>query len=145
MALPRWRRDCYPQGLLQRLELTDAADRMTFIEVNGSFYSLQRPSSSAAWRDATPDGFVLALKGGRYLAHLKRLVDDKTHGPAASARGWLSHGPKLGPIRWQLAETLAFDPRGLESFLSLLPHDTDHAPARTPVLSPRRPTLTRRR
>lgn len=124
---PRWRGDFYPKGLRQRLELTYAAERMTSIEVNGSFYSLQRPSSYAAWRDATPDDFVLALKGGRYLTHLKRLVDVETPLANFFASGVLSLGPKLGPILWQLPETLAFDPRVLESFLSLLPHSTDQA------------------
>ncbi|MDN5768500.1 MAG: DUF72 domain-containing protein [Humibacillus sp.] len=124
---PRWRGDFYPRGLPQRLELTYAAERMTSIEVNGSFYSLQRPTSYAAWRDATPDDFVLALKGGRYLTHLKRLVDVKTPLANFFASGVLALGPKLGPILWQLPETLAFDPRVLESFLALLPHNTDQA------------------
>ena len=51
---PSWRGDFYPKGLPQRLELTYAAERMTSIEINGSFYSLQRPSSYAAWRGAVP-------------------------------------------------------------------------------------------
>ena len=124
---PGWRGDFYPAKLPQRLELTYAAERMTSIEVNGSFYSLQRPSSYSAWRDATPDDFVLALKGGRYVTHLKRLVDVKTPLANFFASGVLSLGPKLGPILWQLPETLAFDPRVLNSFLALLPHTTDQA------------------
>lgn len=124
---PRWRGDFYPHGLPQRLELTYAAERMTSIEVNGSFYSLQRPTSYAAWRDATPDDFVLALKGGRYVTHLKRLLDVKTPLANFFASGVLALGPKLGPILWQLPETLAFDARVLQSFLALLPHDTDQA------------------
>ena len=124
---PRWRGDFYPPGLPQRLELTYAADRMTSIEVNGCFYSLQSPRSYAAWRDATPDDFVLALKGGRYITHLKRLVDVKTPLANFFASGVLSLGRKLGPILWQLPETLAFDRSVLESFFALLPHTTAEA------------------
>ena len=71
---PSWRGDFYPKGLPQRLELTYAAERMTSVEVNGSFYSLQRPSSYRSWHDQTPDGFCFAVKGSRYVTHLKRLV-----------------------------------------------------------------------
>lgn len=124
---PRWRGDFYPKKLPQRLELTYAAERMTSIEVNGSFYSLQRPSSYASWRDTTPDDFVLALKGGRYLTHLKRLVDVETPLANFLASGVLSLGTKLGPILWQLPETLVFDPRVFAGFLALLPHTTDQA------------------
>ena len=124
---PRWRGDFYPTGLPQRSELTYAAERMTSLEVNGSFYSLQRPSSYAAWRDATPDDFVLALKGGRYITHLKRLVDVETPLANFFASGVLSLGRKLGPLLWQLPETLEFDPHRVRNFLSLLPQTTDEA------------------
>ena len=66
-----WRGDFYPKGLVQRLELAYAAERLTSIEINGSFYSLQRPSSYAAWREQTPDDFVFAVKGGRFITHMK--------------------------------------------------------------------------
>ncbi|MCP6313217.1 DUF72 domain-containing protein, partial [Klebsiella pneumoniae] len=59
-----WRGDFYPKGLVQRRELAYAAERMTSIEINGSFYSLQRPTSYAAWRAQTPEDFVFAVKGG---------------------------------------------------------------------------------
>ena len=75
---PAWRGDFYPTGLAQRRELEYAASRLTSIEVNGSFYSLQRPSSYASWRGETPDDFVFSVKGPRYVTHLKRLVDVDT-------------------------------------------------------------------
>ena len=70
-----WRGDFYPKGLPQRRELEYAAEHLTSIEVNGSFYSMQRPSSYAAWRAETPDDFVFSLKGPRFISHLKRLKD----------------------------------------------------------------------
>ncbi|MDQ6688374.1 MAG: DUF72 domain-containing protein, partial [Actinomycetota bacterium] len=73
-----WRGDFYPKGLPQRRELEYAAQRLTSIEINGSFYSLQRPTSYAAWRADTPDDFVFAVKGGRFITHLKQLVGVET-------------------------------------------------------------------
>ena len=121
---PGWRGDFYPVGLAQRRELEYAAERLTSIEINGSFYSLQRPSSYAAWRAQTPDHFVFAVKGGRYITHLKRLVGAEEALANFFASGLLALGPKLGPILWQLPETLKFDPVVLDGFLGALPKTT---------------------
>jgi uncharacterized protein YecE (DUF72 family) len=121
---PGWRGDFYPRGLPQRRELEYAAQRLTSIEINGSFYSLQRPTSYAAWRAETPDDFVFSVKGGRYVTHLKRLVDVDTALANFFASGLLALGPKLGPILWQLPETLRFDPEVLHGFLGRLPRTT---------------------
>jgi uncharacterized protein YecE (DUF72 family) len=124
-----WRGDFYPAGLPQRLELEYAAQQLTSIEVNGSFYSLQRPSSYAAWRAATPDDFVFAVKGPRFVSHLKRLVGVETALANFFASGVLALGPRLGPVLWQLPETLRFDAGVLEAFLELLPRTTAEAAA----------------
>jgi uncharacterized protein YecE (DUF72 family) len=127
---PAWRGDFYPKGLPQRRELAYAAGHLTSIEINGSFYSLQRPSSYAAWRaDATAvrAHFLFAVKGGRYVTHLKRLVDVDTALANFFASGLLALGPTLGPILWQLPERLRFDPDVLESFFSRLPRTTADA------------------
>jgi uncharacterized protein YecE (DUF72 family) len=121
---PAWRGDFYPRGLPQRRELAFASERMTSVEINGSFYSLQRPSSYAAWRDQTPDGFVFAVKGGRFITHMKRLAGVETALANFFASGVLALGPKLGPVLWQLPETLPFDPARLSSFFDLLPRST---------------------
>jgi uncharacterized protein YecE (DUF72 family) len=127
---PAWRGDFYPKGLPQRRELEYAASQLTSIEINGSFYSLQRPSSYAAWRaDATAvrPRFVFAVKGGRYVTHLKRLGDVDLALANFYASGLLALGPALGPILWQLPETLRFDARVLESFFARLPQTTVEA------------------
>jgi uncharacterized protein YecE (DUF72 family) len=121
---PGWRGDFYPSGLPQRRELEYAAERLTSIEINGSFYSLQRPSSYAAWRAETPNHFVFSVKGGRYVTHLKRLVDVDTALANFFASGVLALGPKLGPILWQLPETLRFDADVIDDFLGRLPRTT---------------------
>lgn len=124
---PSWRGDFYPKGLPQRLELTYAAERMTSIEVNGSFYSLQRPSSYAAWRAAVPPDVVLAVKGGRFITHMKALRDVETPLANFFASGVLALGAQLGPVLWQLPERIAYDPERLRRFFELLPRTTSAA------------------
>ena len=70
---PPWRGVFYPTGLPQRRELEYASRRFSTIEINGSFYSLQRPEYYARWRDETPDDFVFSVKGGRFITHMLRL------------------------------------------------------------------------
>jgi uncharacterized protein YecE (DUF72 family) len=118
---PRWRGDFYPKGLRQRDELAYAAGRMNSVEINGSFYSLQRPSSYAAWRQAVPADFVFAVKGGRFITHMKRLRDVETPLANFFASGPLALGPTLGPVLWQLPERLQFDESLMRDFLALLP------------------------
>ncbi|WP_270888058.1 DUF72 domain-containing protein [Pedococcus sp. 5OH_020] len=126
---PRWRGDFYPVGLRQRDELAYAAERMSSVEINGSFYSLQRPSSYAAWRQAVPEDFVFAVKGGRFITHLKRLRGVETALANFFASGPLALGPMLGPFLWQLPERVELDTQVLDDFLTLLPDTTDAAAA----------------
>ena len=122
-----WRGDFYPTGLVQRRELEYAASRLTSIEVNGSFYSLQRPTSWQKWRAETPDDFVFAVKGGRFVTHLKRLREAEAGLANFFASGVLALGPKLGPLLWQLPENLAYDEAVVAAFLDQLPATTTQA------------------
>jgi uncharacterized protein YecE (DUF72 family) len=122
-----WRGDFYPKGLVQRKELAYAAERFSTIEVNGSFYSLQRPASYASWRDATPDDFVFALKGGRFITHMKRLRDIDGAMANFFASGPLALGDKLGPVLWQLPARTRFDAEVLRTFLERLPRTSGEA------------------
>jgi uncharacterized protein YecE (DUF72 family) len=126
---PRWRGDFYPTGLRQRDELRYVASQVSSVEINGSFYSLQRPSSYAAWREAVPDDFIFAVKGPRFITHLKRLRDVEVPLANFFASGPLALGPTLGPVLWQLPERVTFDAALLDGFLSLLPRDTTAAAA----------------
>jgi len=121
-----WRGVFYPKGLRQADELRYAAERFDSVEINGSFYSLQRPDYYAAWRDATPEGFVFAVKGSRFITHMKRLRD--VEGACANfwASGVLELEDKLGPLLWQFPPTLAFDDR-FEAFFASLPRTTRSA------------------
>ncbi len=122
-----WRGDFYPTGLVQRRELEYVASKMNAVELNGSFYSLQRPSTYRGLVDQTPEDFVVAVKGGRYLTHLKRLAGVESALANFLASGVLALGPKLGPLLWQLPPNLAFDPDLLGAFLDLLPRTTVEA------------------
>jgi uncharacterized protein YecE (DUF72 family) len=122
---PPWRGVFYPPGLRQADELSFASRAFPSIELNGSFYSLQRPESYRAWYAAVPDDFVFAVKGGRFITHMKRLRDVKTALANFFASGLLCLGNKLGPLLWQLPPNLRFDPDVLRSFFDLLPRTTN--------------------
>lgn len=122
-----WRGDFYPEGLAQRRELEYAAGKLSSIEINGSFYSLQRPSSYAAWRDQTPDDFVFAVKGGRFITHMLKLANVETALANFFASGVLALEHKLGPVLWQLPEQLDFDEERLHQFFDLLPRSAGAA------------------
>jgi uncharacterized protein YecE (DUF72 family) len=121
-----WRGAFYPRGLPQRSELEFAAAHFSSIELNGSFYSLQRPESYLAWRAETPPGFVFAVKGGRYITHLLRLRGIERPLANFFASGVLALEEKLGPVLWQLPATHPFDER-IAAFLELLPRDLSSA------------------
>jgi len=118
---PHWRGDFYPAGLRQRDELRYLSGMLETVEINGSFYSLQRPSSYLRWNEQTPPDFVFAVKGGRYITHMKKLTDVQTPLATFLASGLLSLGPKLGPVLWQLPQFLPFKAERMEAFLQLLP------------------------
>ena len=107
---PPWRKVFYPPGLPQRRELEYASRRLTSIEINGSFYSLQRPESYTTWAAQTPDGFLFSVKGPRFVTHMKKLTDVRVPVANFFASGVLALGPKLGPILWQLPPNLGFHP-----------------------------------
>lgn len=120
---PPWRSVFYPEGLPQKSEMAYAAATFPTIEVNGTFYGLQRPESYKAWRKAAPPDFVFAIKGSRYITHILRLKDAGSALANFLASGLLALGPKLGPILWQVPPSLRFDAEVIAAFLELLPRD----------------------
>ena len=124
-----WRGTFYPPKLAQRRELEYAANQLNSIEINGSFYSLQRPSSYREWYAQTPADFVFAVKGGRFITHMKRLRDVETPLANFFASGVLALREKLGPILWQFPPSFAFDVERFETFFRMLPRDTAAAAA----------------
>jgi uncharacterized protein YecE (DUF72 family) len=124
---PPWRGVFYPPGLPQRRELEFASRMVSSIELNGSFYALQQPSYYAEWCDETPDDFVFAVKGPKYITHLRRLKDVATPLANFMANGLLELRDKLGPVLWQFPPLLQFEPERFEAFFEMLPQDTASA------------------
>lgn len=124
---PPWRGVFYPKGLPQKLELDYAANQFNSLEINGTFYGMQRPDAFADWAERAPKGFVYAVKAPRFITHIRRLRDVETPLANFIASGLLRLGPKLGPILWQLPPNFRFDADRIEAFLALLPHDTEAA------------------
>lgn len=122
-----WRHVFYPKGLAQHRELHYASREFMSIELNGSFYLLQTPDAYARWHDDTPDGFVFAIKGSRYITHMRRLRDCDTPLANFFASGIFNLREKIGPFLWQLPPTLKFDRDRIARFLELLPRTTGQA------------------
>ena len=124
---PPWRGVFYPEKLAQRKELEYASSKLTSLEINGTFYSLQKPGSFQSWYQSTPPDFKFSVKGPRYITHIQRLRDAESPLANFLASGVLLLGDKLGPFLWQLPPNFKYDPERIESFIKLLPHDTGAA------------------
>jgi uncharacterized protein YecE (DUF72 family) len=122
-----WRGIFYPARLPQKSELAFAARQFNSIEINGSFYSLQHVESWKRWYDETPDDFVFAVKGGRFITHMKKLSNIEKPLANFFAQGVLALKQKLGPILWQFPPGFAFDHDRFEQFFELLPRTTKEA------------------
>jgi len=124
-----WRGRFYPEGLPHKRELAHIGALFPTVEINGTFYSMQRPDSFGRWAELTPDDFVFSVKGPRFLTHMKRLNDPVALLGNFVASGILRLGTKLGPILWQLPPNFQFNPDKLDAFFRLLPRDTHAAAA----------------
>lgn len=125
-----WRGTFYPEGLTQAQELHFASRELTSIEINSTFYGLQKPATFQKWHDETPDGFVFSVKAPRFVTNRGDLA---TGGPSLERflqSGLLKLGDKLGAINWQLAPTKHFDAAEIDAFLSLLPRKLGGRPLR---------------
>ena len=122
-----WRGVFYPQGLPQKKELTFAAEHFSGVEINGTFYSLQRPEFFERWAREVPSGFLFAVKGSRFITHNKKLKDIEAPLANFFAQGLFNLGKTLGPFLWQFAPRFRFDAERLDAFFRLLPRDTDEA------------------
>jgi uncharacterized protein YecE (DUF72 family) len=124
---PGWRGDFYPEALTQKKELAFASRRLSSIEINGTFYSLQKPESFQRWYDETPEEFCFAVKAPQYMTHIRRLKDIDEPLANFLASGVLCLKEKLGPILWQFPPNVMLKDDRFERFLKLLPHDSKSA------------------
>jgi uncharacterized protein YecE (DUF72 family) len=116
-----WRGVFYPQGLPHSKELAYAAERLTSIEVNGTFYRTQTPATFRKWASEVPDGFVFSLKGPRFATNRRVLKEAGDSIQRFLDSGVSELGKSLGPLLWQFAPTKRFDPADFGGFLELLP------------------------
>jgi uncharacterized protein YecE (DUF72 family) len=119
-----WRRNFYPDGLVQRRELEYASRRLSAIEINGTYYGSQKPDTYARWAAETPPGFVFSAKApkrimqSRVLAGTGGQIDDFLGGIVAL-------GDRLGPIVWQFDSNKRLDRDDFAAFLERLPAKVD--------------------
>ncbi len=120
---PPWRGHFYPRGLPHHRELAHLSTRLPAVEVNGTFYSLTRPSVCDQWRGMVPPDFHFAIKGSRYVTHMLKLAHCEAPLANFFASGILRLGAQLGPILWQLPPMVRFDAARAEAFFAQLPRD----------------------
>ncbi|MES2526211.1 MAG: DUF72 domain-containing protein [Bdellovibrionota bacterium] len=122
-----WRGTFYPPKLPHNKELAFASRKVSSIEINGTFYSLQRPASYEKWYESTPQDFIFSVKANRYITHVRKLNDPEIPMANFFASGVLNLKEKLGPFLWQFPPNMGFHPERWEKFLSLLPRDFKEA------------------
>lgn len=120
-----WRGTFFPDDLKQKEELHYASRQLKVIEVNGTYYSSQKPATFAKWAADVPEGFVFSLKASRFVTNRKILAEAGESMARFLTQGLTELGEHLGPILWQFAPTKKFDPDDFEAFLKLLPSKQD--------------------
>lgn len=125
-----WRGVFYPEGLAQKRELEYAAQQLTAIEINATYYGRQKPQSWQKWAEAVPDGFKFSLKASRYCTQRKVLAESGDSIRMFLEQGFTELGDKLGPINWQFADGKTFDREDFARFLDLIPDAQDGVPLR---------------
>ncbi|OCP19012.1 MULTISPECIES: DUF72 domain-containing protein [unclassified Ensifer] len=135
-----WEGTFYPDRLSKKRQLEFAGKELRAIEVNGTYYSSQKPETFAKWAADVPDGFIFSLKASRFVTNRKVLADAGESMQKFLTQGLTELGPHLGPILWQFAPTKKFEPEDFEGFLKLLPEKQDGLPLRH-VVEVRNPTF----
>ncbi len=125
-----WRGTFYPDGLARTKQLAFAAERLTAIEINATYYGRQKPATFAAWAKAVPDGFRFSVKASRYATNRKRLSEGKESVDKFLSQGLTELGDRLGPILWQFMATKRFEAEDFSGFLDLIPDRQDGVPLR---------------
>jgi uncharacterized protein YecE (DUF72 family) len=120
-----WRGSFFPKGLPKTRELEHASRKLTSIEINGTYYSTQKPETFRRWAQETPDDFVFSLKANRFATNRRVLAEAAPSIERFIGSGLTELKQKLGPILWQFAPTKRFEEEDFGAFLSLLPRELD--------------------
>jgi uncharacterized protein YecE (DUF72 family) len=120
-----WRGTFYPAGLAKTKQLHFASRQVSAIEINATYYKLQRPELFERWAAEAPDGFLFAVKASRFCTNRRVLAEGREGIERFCGQGFTRLGAKLGPILWQFMDTKTFDPDDIEAFFELLPREQD--------------------
>src|SRR6266700_6269234 len=120
-TFPPWGGVFYPKGLAQTKELSYAAQRLTAIEINSTYYGSQKPESFRKWASEAPDGFLFSVKASRFSTNRRVLAEGADSIKRFLNSGVTELGDRLGPLLWQFAPTKKFDEADFGGFLELLP------------------------
>lgn len=131
-----WEGTFYPEKLAKKRQLEHASRQLTAIEVNGTYYSSQKPETFAKWASEVPEDFVFSLKASRYCTNRKVLAEAGPSIETFLGQGIAELGPHLGPVLWQFMGTKKFEPEDFEAFLAQLPKTLNGLPLRH-VVEPR--------
>jgi uncharacterized protein YecE (DUF72 family) len=115
-----WRGRFYPKDLPKSQWLRCFSESFPTVEINNTFYQLPKYETFASWREASADGFLVAIKASRYITHIRRLRECRDPVRLLWSR-CRRLGKKLGPVLFQLPPNFRADAALLESFLRLLP------------------------
>lgn len=122
-----WRGTFYPPGLAKAKQLHFASRQLTAIEINATYYKIQRPELFERWAAEAPASFVFAIKGSRFCTNRRVLAEGGEGVARFCGQGFTRMGEKLGPILWQLMDSKVFDPDDIAGFFDLLPREQDGA------------------
>jgi uncharacterized protein YecE (DUF72 family) len=131
-----WRQTFYPPKLPKAKQLEHMATRLTAVEINATYYKLQKPELFERWAKSVPAGFRFAVKGSRFCSNRRKLGEAGEAVERFFGQGLAELGDKLGPILWQFMATKKFDPEDFRAFLALLPRKAAGVPLRH-VVEPR--------
>ncbi|AJY46908.1 DUF72 domain-containing protein [Martelella endophytica] len=120
-----WNESFYPDKLPKTRQLDYASEKLAVIEVNGTYYSSQKPATFAKWAASVPDGFIFSLKASRFCTNRKNLSEAEGSIEKFLGQGITELGDRLGPILWQFMPTKKFEADDFEDFLKLLPAERD--------------------
>jgi uncharacterized protein YecE (DUF72 family) len=124
-----WAQSFYPHDWPKKHQFLFYVRHFPTVEINATFYRLPTRKMVKGWHDKAPDGFLFAVKGSRFITHIKRLAVRKS-----SLKKYFNRIAPLqercGPILWQLPPNFQNKPENMERvrvFLSRLPKQYRHA------------------
>lgn len=121
-----WDKAFYPREIPKGRQFEFYVTQFPTVEINNTFYRLPTLDAVRGWRDKAPPGFVYAVKGSRFITHMKKI----TNLDGALKKYFERIQPlqkRTGAVLWQLPPFLKKDSARLENFLKILPKNYRHA------------------